>query len=85
MDAMTIGELPSQHFRPRIYGVGAWTDNLHFAYDVVAALRPKLLVELGADRGESYFSFCQSIERTTLAPLLRGRHMAGRPTGRRLR
>ena len=59
---MTIGELPSQHFRPRIYGVGAWTDNLHFAYDVVATLRPKLLVELGADRGESYFSFCQSIE-----------------------
>jgi hypothetical protein len=56
-----IVELPSQQFRPRVYGLGAWTDNLHFAYDAVAALRPKLLVELGTDRGESYFSFCQSV------------------------
>lgn len=57
---MDIAELPSQSFAPRVYGVGAWTDNLHFAYDLVAAVRPKLLVELGTDRGESYFAFCQS-------------------------
>ena len=54
------GDLPSRHFEPRIYGVGAWTPHLHFAYDLVAALRPALLVELGVDRGESYFAFCQS-------------------------
>lgn len=60
MNRMNAAELPSQHFNPRVYGVGAWTDNLHFAYDAVAALRPKLLVELGTDRGESYFAFCQS-------------------------
>ena len=53
-------DLPSRHFEPRIYGVGAWTGHLHFAYDLVAALRPRLLVELGVDRGESYFAFCQS-------------------------
>ena len=53
-------ELPSRSFQPRVYGVGAWTDNIHFAYDVVATLRPRLLVELGTDRGESYFAFCQS-------------------------
>lgn len=54
------GDLPSRHFEPRIYGVGAWTPHLHFAYDLVALLKPALLVELGVDRGESYFAFCQS-------------------------
>jgi hypothetical protein len=53
-------DLPSRHFEPRIYGVGAWTSHLHFACDLVAALRPRVLVELGVDRGESYFAFCQS-------------------------
>jgi hypothetical protein len=52
--------LPSRNFAPRIYGVGAWTDHLAFAYDLVAELKPGLLVELGVDRGESYFAFCQS-------------------------
>jgi len=53
-------DLPSRHFEPRIYGVGAWTPHLHFAYDLVAVLKPAVLVELGVDRGESYFAFCQS-------------------------
>lgn len=53
-------DLPSSSFRPCIYGVGAWTDHLHFAYDLVATLKPRLLVELGTDRGESYFAFCQA-------------------------
>jgi Methyltransferase domain len=54
-------DLPSRRFEPRIYGVGAWTPHLHFAYDLVAILKPRLLVELGVDRGESYFAFCQSV------------------------
>jgi hypothetical protein len=53
-------DLPSRHFAPQIYGLGAWTDHVHFAYDLVARLRPRMLVELGTDRGESYFAFCQS-------------------------
>ena len=61
MIPVDLSQLPSQRFRPRVYGVGAWTDNLHFAYDLVATLRPKLLVELGTDRGESFFTFCQSV------------------------
>ena len=61
MQSKIIGtELPSRHFQPRIYGVGAWTDHLDFGYDLVALLQPKLVVELGVDRGESYFAFCQS-------------------------
>jgi Methyltransferase domain len=58
---MTDIDLPSRRFEPRIYGVGAWTNHLHFAYDLVATLKPALLVELGVDRGESYFAFCQSV------------------------
>ena len=54
-------ELPSRHFEPRVYGVGAWTPHLHFGYDLVAISRPAVLVELGVDRGESYFAFCQSV------------------------
>lgn len=52
--------LPSRGFQPRVYGVGAWTDSIHFAYDLVATVRARVLVELGTDRGESYFTFCQS-------------------------
>jgi hypothetical protein len=52
--------LPSRRFKPRVYGVGAWTNHLHFAYDLIATVRPRLFVELGTDRGESYFAFCQS-------------------------
>src|ERR1044071_4657192 len=55
------GTLPSRHFVPGIYGVGAWTDHLHFAYDLIAEMKPRLFVELGVDRGESYFAFCQSV------------------------
>jgi hypothetical protein len=57
---MTRLDLPSLRFEPRIYGVGAWTNHVHFAYDLVATVRPAVLVELGVDRGESYFAFCQS-------------------------
>src|SRR5688572_10923809 len=57
---MTEINLPSRRFEQRIYGVGAWTSHLHFAYDLVATFKPAVLVELGVDRGESYFGFCQS-------------------------
>ncbi len=52
--------LPSINFAPLRYGLGAWTEHVFFAYDLVAQLKPRLLVELGTDRGESYFAFCQS-------------------------
>jgi hypothetical protein len=43
MQSKIIGtELPSRHFQPRVYGVGAWTDHLHFGYDLLALLQPKL-------------------------------------------
>ncbi len=54
--------LPSRRFKPLRYGLGAWTEHIFFAYDLVTQSRPKLLVELGTDRGESYFAFCQSVQ-----------------------
>jgi predicted O-methyltransferase YrrM len=38
-----------------------WTDHLPFAYDLIAALRPTLVVELGSQAGASYFTFCQAV------------------------
>ena len=54
-------KLPSERFEPLRYGLGAWTEHIFFAYDLVAQLKPRVLVELGTDRGESYFAFCQSV------------------------
>ncbi len=54
----------SLHFRPRRYkphGVGYWSGHIPFACDLIATLRPSLLVELGTHTGESFFAFCQSI------------------------
>ncbi len=56
----TILDLPSANFTPLLFGLGAWTPHLHFAYHLVTALKPRVLVELGTDRGESYFTFCQA-------------------------
>jgi len=39
-----------------------WVDHLPFGYDLVAALKPGLLVELGTNKGLSYFTFCQSMK-----------------------
>ncbi len=39
-----------------------WIDHIAFGHDLVAALRPKLLVELGTQHGLSYFTFCQSMK-----------------------
>src|SRR5438045_6775159 len=54
-------DLAARRHQPRIRGLGAWTGNLKFAYELVATLKAPLLVELGTDRGESYFAFCQSV------------------------
>src|SRR5205823_6336953 len=55
-----LAHLPSCRIEPLRYGLGAWTEHIYFAYDLVAQLKPRVLVELGTDRGESYFAFCQS-------------------------
>lgn len=57
-------DLPLPAFTPRRYrpaNRGAWSGHLGFANDLIAALRPALIVELGTHYGESYFGFCQSV------------------------
>jgi hypothetical protein len=51
-----------KHFDPRWLTFSVWMDHLPFGYDIVEAVKPKLLVELGTYRGLSYFTFCQSIK-----------------------
>ncbi|MDP4917851.1 MAG: class I SAM-dependent methyltransferase [Haliea sp.] len=50
-----------QRFEPRRMVFSTWVDHLPFAYDLVTALRPKLVVELGVYNGLSFFTFCQAM------------------------
>ena len=48
-------------FEPKRMVFSTWVDHLPFAYDLVETIRPKLVVELGAYNGLSFFAFCQSM------------------------
>src|SRR5262249_8484213 len=62
--AMNILDQPSVSFRPAAFlsgSPGPWSSHLPFACDLIAALRPPVIVELGVSDGDSYFGFCQSV------------------------
>src|SRR5207237_355175 len=44
----------------RLTDVDSWHEHIPFAFFAVAALRPRLLVELGTWKGDSYCAFCQA-------------------------
>ncbi|MEH6582646.1 MAG: class I SAM-dependent methyltransferase [Halioglobus sp.] len=48
-------------FEPRHRAFSTWVDHISFGFDIVEAVAPKRLVELGAYNGMSYFVFCQSM------------------------
>jgi O-antigen biosynthesis protein len=56
----------------RRYFGEAWSMHLPFAWDLMRELQPQTFVELGVYRGESYFTFCQSVEENGLATLCYG-------------
>lgn len=58
-----------RHFYPRHKVFSTWVDHIQFGYDLVAAIKPRLLVELGTQAGLSYFAFCQSVQEHDLPTL----------------
>ena len=79
---------PTFTFSPRyLSGTSAWAAHLPFGYDLVKALRPRLLVELGTWRGDSFFTFCQAVAESKLPTVCyavdhwRGDGQAGEQTG----
>ncbi len=50
-----------QRYEPRRMVFSTWVDHLPFAYDLVEAIRPGVVVELGVYNGLSFFTFCQSM------------------------
>ena len=51
-----------RRFEPKHIVFSTWMDHIQFGYDLVAAVRPEILVELGTQGGVSYFAFCQSMK-----------------------
>ena len=52
--------------RPDCLPPSAWTGHIPFGAWLVAALRPRLLVELGTHHGTSYLAFCQMVRELDL-------------------
>jgi O-antigen biosynthesis protein len=51
----------------RLTNVDSWQGHIPFAFWIVEALRPRLLVELGTYKGDSYCAFNQAIDRLGLS------------------
>jgi hypothetical protein len=56
-------------FSPRRRAFSTWVDHVSFGYDIVEAIRPRKVVELGAYNGMSYFAFCQSMIENNISGL----------------
>jgi hypothetical protein len=50
----------------RLTDVTSWHSHIPFGLWCVEALRPRVLVELGTHKGDSYCAFCQAIDRLSL-------------------
>lgn len=61
-----IEEHPIVLTRPRISFPYSWIGHIPFAYLAVDLLRPRTLVELGTDSGNSYLAFCEAVHKLGL-------------------
>jgi hypothetical protein len=55
-----------RHFTPKFMCFSTWVDHMPFGYDIVEAVKPDTLVELGTQAGLSFFTFCQSVKENNL-------------------
>lgn len=66
--ALTMDLVPLRHLMAiredpcRLSEVAGWHEHIPFAFALIDALRPGLLVELGTHKGDSYLAFCQAIK-----------------------
>jgi predicted nucleic acid-binding Zn-ribbon protein len=65
-DTLQSLSLSSMFWRPTYFRESPWLEHLPFAFWLTEASRPKVMVELGAGNGLSYFGFCQAVERLRL-------------------
>jgi len=90
---MTSVEQPSATFRPAALLGGIFSPragHLPFASDLIAALKPSLIVQLGVGSGDSYFGLCQLVTENRLAcsvygidswPVLSGKDSSSKTNG----
>jgi hypothetical protein len=58
---------PPNNFTPKYLShVKNWHGHVSFAHDIVMLLKPKVIVELGVHYGDSYFTFCQTVDELEL-------------------
>ncbi|MDR2990346.1 MAG: glycosyltransferase [Burkholderiaceae bacterium] len=54
--------LDAMFMEPVFVEPSGWTEHVPFAFWMVAAQRPRTMVELGTHHGVSYFAFCQAVK-----------------------
>ena len=61
--------LPSMFWKPNYLNPehSAWIGHIPFAFWIIEALTPSAFVELGTHWGDSYFAFCQAVDRLGLS------------------
>jgi hypothetical protein len=57
----------ASYWQPPHYTVTAWLEHAPFAYWLMDAMRPRVVVELGTHFGYSYFVFCEAVVRLGIA------------------
>ena len=56
----------SERLSPRLLKSPWWIGHIPFAFEIIARLRPKIVVELGTYSGSSFAAFCQAVEACAL-------------------
>lgn len=53
-------------FQANYTAFSTWIDHLAFGYDLICALKPQIVVELGTQLGTSFFCFCQAMKESDI-------------------